>query len=123
MAFATITSDIDLVFKELNDEVYDIIKEEVVNLHNDLIDVGEAVRDTGNFKNSFAPIQNSSRWTWSIDNDAHSEEGYYYASLLARGRLKVGGKWYGSKAWSKGLTPMLRKTNRTIEERADKILL
>ena len=123
MAFATITSDINLVFTELNKQVEDIIEDEIVMLHNDLIDVGERVRDSGNFKNSFSPIQKNSGWSWSIENDAHSEDNFYYASILARGRLNVAGKWYGSYKWAKGLTPMLRKTERQITRRADKILL
>ena len=120
---ATITSDLDLVFESLNKQVHDIIEEEVVGLHNELIDVGEDVKDTGNFKNSFTPIMKKSKWTWVIENEAHSKDGFHYAGILARGRINVGGKWMGSVAWKSGLTPMLRKTDRAIQKRTDRIKL
>ena len=114
---AYVASDIDLVFKELNQQVYDIIEDEVIQLHNDLIDVGERIRQTGNFKNSFSQITKHSNWQWEISNEAP------YASILARGRLKVGGRWYGSVGWAKGLTPMLRKAERNIKQKSDRISL
>ena len=116
---ASITSDIAPDIFKMTEQIEDIFEDEVVKLHNDLIDVGEAVRDTGNFKNSFSPIMHPSRYRWVIENDAHSVGGFDYASILARGRLYVNGRWYGSVHWPKGLTPMLRKTARNIKRRVD----
>jgi len=114
---ATIETDIDLIFEKLNDQVHEIIEDEMVVFHNELIDVGEKVKDTGNFKNSFSPITKESTWVWYISNDAP------YASILARGRHVIRGKEYGSLNWKKGLTPMLRKVERRIKQKTDRIVL
>ena len=118
---AYVTSNISLEFAHLTEEIEEIMEEEMVNLHNDLIDVGEAVRDTGNFKMSFSKVQNLKPYVWSIENDAHSERGFHYASILARGRMNVGGKWYGSIHWAKGLTVMVRATERAIQRRVSEL--
>ena len=47
---------ITIALDKMTDEIDDIIEGEMVEFHNNLIDVGEAVRDTGNFKNSFSRI-------------------------------------------------------------------
>ena len=116
-----IEHDLDLVFKELNQQVFDIIEEEVIQLYNDLIDVGENVRDSGNFKSSFSKAVKLSNWKWEIKNEAD------YASILARGYLPCEScknpRMIGSPKWEKGLDPMLRKVNRNIKEKTDKISL
>lgn len=110
---ATLTQSIKVEFDIINDEISDIVEEEVFNLHNDLVDKGKDVYDTGNFERSFAPIQKLGTYSWKILNDAS------YASILARGRRMVGGRAYGSLKWAKGIDPMLSMFNKTIEKRTD----
>jgi len=96
-------------FDIISKEIVDIVEDEVVALQNDLIDVGQAVWDTGEFKNSFAPLKKLSWASWVIRNDAE------HSSILARGRRQVNGKWYGSLNWVDGLDPMIKKLNDNIE--------
>jgi len=107
--------DISLAFDKLKDEVLDIVKDETIAFHNKLIDVGEKVRDTGNFKNSFLPIQRVSRYKFHIHNSAP------YASILARGRVNVNGRAYGSLKWQHGLSPMMKKLETKIKKRVDDV--
>jgi len=102
-----------VAFQDASDEVLEIIEDEVVTLHNKMIDAGQAVWLTGLFKNSFSPIQKLSSTHWRIENDTD------YASVLFRGRRMVNGRWYGSEKWAGGIDPMIafmeneviRKTN------------
>lgn len=110
---ATLTQKITLEFDIVSDRIAEIVEEEIVELHNDLIDAGQDVWDTGNFKNSFAPIQKYSAYSWRIENDAE------YASILARGRRTVGGRAYGSLKWSGGIDPMIAGMESKIKERTD----
>ncbi len=105
-----------LEFEDVNDEIEEIVEEEVVQLQNDLIDAGQAMWDTGNFKNSFAPLRKHSAFHWTILNDAD------YASILARGRRNVGGRMYGSEKWAGGIAPMIKKLEDNIERRTDVIV-
>ncbi len=102
-------------FKFVANGVEEIVEDEVVQLHNGLIDAGQAVWDTGFFKNNFSVIQKFSDWHWVIDNDAE------YASILARGRREVGGKMYGSEKWAGGLDPMIALMEKNIERRSDAV--
>ena len=104
--------DVSLAFEKLTDDISEIIEEETIQLHNDLIDVGEAVRDTGNFKNSWLPIRKHTPFKYTLRNSAE------YASILARGRRFVGGRWYGSVKWYEGITPMLKEFEKNIEKKA-----
>lgn len=112
---ASSSHSIKIAFKMLTDDAFEIIEEEIVNLHNDLIDVGEKIHDTRNFKNSFSPIQKVSKWHWRIENDAE------YADILSRGRRVVNGKAYGSLGWYHGISPMIQKTSKNIDRRVGNV--
>lgn len=103
--------DVSLAFEKLTEDISEIIEDEVIRLHNDLIDVGERVRDTGNFKESWLPIQKRSPFKFTLHNSAE------YASILARGRV---GR-YGSKKWARGISPMLKEFEKNIEKKADDV--
>ena len=106
-----------LVFDELTEDMHEIVDDEVVALQNALYVVGEDVRDTGNFKRAFAPLDRMGEWKWKIVNDA------IYADILSRGRRSVGGRMYGSEKWSGGINPMIEKTEKNIKDKTDAIRL
>ena len=106
---------ITVAFDKLTEEMNDIIDDEIVALQNALYVVGEDVRDTGNFKRSFAPLERVNKWHWRIVNDAT------YADILARGRRPVNGRMYGSDKWFHGISNMLKKTEKNIEKRVKNV--
>ena len=112
---AVMTQRLTVEFDIVSDEIAEIVEEEVIELHNRLIDAGQAVWLTGNFKNMFAPVIKMSAYSWRIENDAD------YADILARGRRQVGGRWYGSTKWSEGLDPMIAEMVKNIEDKANAI--
>ena len=104
-----------LVFDELTEDMHEIVDDEVVALQNALYVVGEDVRDSGNFKKSFAPLDRVGKWHWRIVNDA------LYSDILARGRRVVNGRAYGSLKWYHGISPMIKKTEKNIEKRVKNV--
>ncbi|RLA68954.1 MAG: hypothetical protein DRG09_06925 [Epsilonproteobacteria bacterium] len=112
---AVMTQTLNIAFDIVDDEIREIVEEEVIGLHNDLIDAGQAVWLSGNFKNSFAPVIKKGDFEWRIENDAD------YASILARGRRLVNGRMYGSEKWARGMDPMIAKMEDKIEKRTDAI--
>lgn len=92
----SLTSEFD---SEINRE-HDRLVSKVVGFHSDLIRASPV--DTGEFKGSWK-LKTNSRWDWTIENNQK------YASILARGRRNINGKWYGSEQWANGLTPMLER--------------
>ena len=104
-----------VVLNEAKKEAFEIIEDEIVSFHNNLIDAGQAVWNTGNFKNSFSPIMRITPTKWRIENDAS------YASILARGRRLVNGKWYGSVKWAGGVMPMIEKLKINVERKTNAI--
>jgi len=103
------TGILTLAVKEMTTEIEEVIEDRVVELYNDLIQKGEDVRDTGEFKNSFSNIRRLSATWWQISNDAP------HAPILFRGRRVVGGKAYGSLKWAAGFAPMKKKFEKDIE--------
>ena len=104
-----LSKSVSFEFDMLSSKIIDIVEDEVMALQNDLIDVGQDVWDTGEFKGSFAPLKKTSEVSWVIENYAE------HSSILARGRRQVNGKWYGSLNWVDGLDPMIEKLNAKIE--------
>ena len=103
--------DVALAFEKLTDDISEIIEDETIQLHNDLIAVGEEIHVTRNFKNSWLPIQKHTPFKFTLHNKAE------YASILARGRR---GR-YGSKKWADGIAPMLKQFEKNIEKKAEHV--
>ena len=109
------THNLTLAFDELTEEMNDIIGQEVHTFFGLLKKKGWDVRDTHFFFRSItAPIKKS-KWEWQIQLKAK------YSTILWNGRRKVGGRYYGSKKWSGGGEPMLRKLENDIIRRTDNV--
>lgn len=107
--------EIVLGVKHITEQMDIIIGRGVHNLYEKLIQVGEDVHNTRNFKNSFvAPVKINTH-DWQIRNTAD------YSVVLSQGRHKVGGKWYGSLKWYYGLDPMLIKLKHDIINKFDEV--
>jgi len=107
--------DVSLAFKELTQEIEDIIADEVFTLYSDLINIAEKIHDTRAFKRGFTSPNKITPYKWRITNTAD------HAIVLAQGRHRIGGKEYGSLGWHGGLAPMLKKLERDIINRTDKV--
>jgi len=90
-----------------------IVKSETEFLYLDL-KIISPIGETGNFRRSWTKYKKS-RLSWKIHNSAN------YASILARGRRFVNGRYEGSIQWQHGLSPMLQKTSKNIERRNNAI--
>ena len=114
---ASLRQSIPLVLEldSLTDEMLDMVEDEVFILHNKLLDAGQAVWLSGDFRNGFAPVERLSDTHWIIKNDVD------YASILANGRVNVGGRWYGSIKWEHGIDPMLAKMEETINAKQSRM--
>lgn len=104
-----------IAFKEITKEMDIILGRGVHKLYADLLDVGEAVHDTRNFKHSFVAPKQIEPYKWRIQNTAD------YSVVLSQGRHTVNGKEYGSKKWQHGLDPMLVKLGIQLEKEFDKV--
>ncbi len=94
-----------------------VIKRSALALHSDLIRVAPV--DTGYFKSAWR-IEQRGAYVWRIGNNAD------YATVLARGRRRFtnfsgNNQMFGSTQWAEGLSPMLQKTDKEIEEALDAI--
>ena len=113
MSKVSVQTDLVLVFKELTEEIDQVIGEEVHNLFSAIKQKGEDVHDTRFFKNSIKAPRRVGKMDWRIELKAK------YSSILWAGRdndLKQ-----GSLNWYDGGAPMLRDMERTITRRTDAI--
>ena len=108
-----VQTDLVLVFKELTEEIDQIIFDEVNELHQAIDKKGEDVRDTGFFKISIKAPRRVGKMDWRIELKAK------YSSILWAGRdesLKQ-----GSNNWYFGGAPMLKTMENKIVRRTDAI--
>ena len=110
-----VQTDLVLVFKELTEEIDQVIGEEVHNLFNAIKQKGEDVHDTRFFKNSIKAPRRVGKMDWRIELKAK------YSSILWSGRRKVGNRYYGSVNWYAGGLPMLKKMENKIVRRTDNV--
>lgn len=109
-----VNSTLSLAFKELTDEIDRIIGDEVHMLHRDIVQKGQDVWDTGNFKRKIqAPMRTGDGWRIALRAT--------YSDILWRGRRVIGGRAYGSLKWYGGGQPMLKKTELNIIRRANNV--
>ena len=107
----TVNSDELLIsYKEMTDEIDQIIFDEVKNLRNDLKEIGEKIKVTRHFKNSIMATKKT-KYGWVIHMKAK------YSSILWAGRRQIDGRYYGSLGWYNGGEPMLRKMGNDITRR------
>ena len=106
-----LTADI----KELTAEIEDILEDNMIAFQNDLIQKGQDVYDTGEFKNSNMPLTQYSTFHFEFINTA------FHSSILARGRRVVNGMWMGSEHWAGGIDPMVDYYEKKIQKEADAI--
>ena len=115
-------SNIAIEFHDLRIELEDIVGEEVQRFYSELYKSSPI--DTTRFKGSWTPISHakgSMKWTWM--NKAP------YASILARGRDFVNGRWYGSNkngrsaatqsahGWGGGIKPFAYRFEKRVVRR------
>ena len=98
----SLTSEFD---RELKKEHKRLVSQ-VVGFYSDLVKASPV--DSGEFKGAWK-LKTNSKWSWTIKNPQK------YADILARGRRKVNGVWYGSEQWQDGLTPMIMRFERGFE--------
>ena len=109
--------NLEMDFKKLTREIYDVIDEQAENFFVDLIDRNPV--DTGKMKASWqtSSASFSGEWVWKARNAAD------YADIITVGRRQVGNRWYGSiKGWGVGgVEPMLQKMSNDIFRRTNDI--
>jgi len=88
------------------------IEEEVMNLFRRFIKVSPV--DTGAFRSAWA-VDQVSATEWIITNNTE------YATILFDGRRFAADQWYGSKQWIEGGEVILKRFNRILNKRLDKI--
>lgn len=88
------------------------VAEEVANLFSKFLKVSPV--DTGAFKTSW-DFEQLSPTSWVITNDME------YAEILFDGRRFVSGKWFGSEQWPDGGEVMLKRFNKILNRRLNKI--
>ncbi len=108
-------NSISIALDEITEGLDLILGRRVHKLYEDLVQVGEDVHDTRNFKKSFVAPLKLSKYAWQIRNTAD------YAVVLAQGRHTVNGKAYGSLKWYNGLDPMLVKLKYDVIKEFEKV--
>lgn len=88
------------------------VAEEVANLFARFIKSSPV--DTGAFRAAW-DLRQSGPTSWVISNDME------YAEILFDGRRFVAGKWLGSDQWPEGGEVMLKRFNKIVERRLNKI--
>jgi len=109
------TFPLTIALDEITEELEVMLGRRVMQLYTDLVQVGEIVHDTRNFKESFVAPQKLEQYKWRIRNTAD------YAVVLAQGRHTVNGKAYGSLKWYHGLDPMLKMLELGLTTQFDKV--
>ncbi len=111
------TAQLSIAFDEITEEIDTIIGQEVHKFYTKFTQKGRDVWDTGHFFRSMvAPKKRMGKISsWRIRNRAD------YASILWRGRERIGGRSYGSEKWRGGGAPMLKKLDNDIIRRTDAI--
>ncbi len=88
------------------------VAEEVANLFARFIKTSPV--DTGAFRAAWN-FRQEGPTRWIIENDME------YAEILFDGRRFVSGKWFGSDQWPEGGDVMLKRFNRIVQRRLNKI--
>lgn len=109
------SSELLLAYDEITEELDQIIGEEVMALHAEIVQKGQDVYDTGNFKRKIQAPKRLGKYGWSIALKAK------YSSILWRGRRTIGNKEYGSLKWYGGGMPMLYKMQSKIRQRFENV--
>jgi len=88
------------------------IEEEVMNLFRRFIKVSPV--DTGAFRSAWEVDKVSPR-EWIITNNTE------YATILFDGRRFAADQWYGSRQWIEGGEVMLKRFNRILKRKLDRV--
>jgi len=101
------------------DAVESTVREEVEKFYDDLVKTSPV--DTGAFKKAWSIHKPVKGFNYVIQNSMD------YADVLARGRVNINGRWYGSLgqhpsgSWSIPLALKIKNLERDIERRTDDI--
>lgn len=108
-------STLTLSFKELTDELNDIIDVEVKKFFSYIYTANPV--DTGDMKGKWTFSPYAHEWVWNAHNSAD------YADIIGAGRRKVGNRWYGSiQGWGNaGINTVLLKLGNIIERKTKNV--
>ena len=105
-------TNISVEFNDLRKELEGVVDEEVRKLYSELRRTSPVL--SGEFKGSWTPVSNvKGSWLWEFKNKAD------HASILARGREQIGGRWYGSNkgGWGGGIKSFFNRFELAVERR------
>ena len=111
----TLEAEFEFVIKAIGDELQD----EVEKFYDELIDTSPI--DTGDFVNAWSINHPTDGMSYIIKNDMD------YADVLARGRVSINGRMYGSLgnnpigSWAIPLALKINNLERQIEKGTDDI--
>ncbi len=103
-------NEFDDIIKKQDDVVYEVATNLLSTMRTPALRGGGSPVDTGNLRASWTKLE-------KIKDGYQFTNTATYADILASGRRKVNGRWYGSEQMPDGIAPIIEKHNSILQKR------